>query len=269
MRELSHLEIKKHLLDILINFDDLCNQNNLKMYLCAGTLLGAVRHKGFIPWDDDIDVCMDRKSYNRLLKVAQKQQVFNQYYKIIDYSFHDSNYPYIKVIDLRTKMDQQFGNDIADYLWIDVFPMDGLPQDPDLQKKLYRKISTIREILMLSFAKPGEGRSLLRKVFKTPLIPLAKLYGLDRSNRRLINLAQSYDYTQTGLIGDTVWGDYGKEILTVKEYFNSTKVSFEGHQFNTMASWDKYLTMLYGNNYMEIPPKEKQVSHNLTAWLRD
>ena len=268
MKQLTRKEVKQYLLNILVNFDQFCKQNDLTMYLCAGTLLGAVRHHGFIPWDDDIDVCMDRESYNRLVSIAKKDPVFDKYYKVIDFQFGDSNYPYIKIIDLRTKMSQQFGNDVADYLWIDVFPMDGLPDDEKQQKRLYKKISTIREILMLSFAKPGQGRSFAKKVLKTPLIPLAKLYGLKRANNQLSKLSQSYDYYKTGMIGDVLWGDYGKEMLTVEEYFKSTKVTFEDYTFDTFACWDRYLTELYGNDYMEIPPKSKQVNHNLQAWLR-
>ena len=141
MKQLTRKEVKQYLLNILVNFDQFCKQNDLTMYLCAGTLLGAVRHHGFIPWDDDIDVCMDRESYNRLVSIAKKDPVFDKYYKVIDFQFGDSNYPYIKIIDLRTKMSQQFGNDVADYLWIDVFPMDGLPDDEKQQKRLYKKIS--------------------------------------------------------------------------------------------------------------------------------
>lgn len=268
MRELTRPEIKVRLLNILLNFDDLCHQSGVKMYLCAGTLLGAVRHHGFIPWDDDIDVCMDRQSYEKIIAIAKKNSVFNGHYKITDYRFGDSNYPYIKIIDLETKMSQQFGNDIADYLWIDVFPMDGLPADVDQQKRLYKKIALTRELLMLSFAKPGQGRTLAKRIFKPIFIGFAKLYGLDRANRKLSALAQTYDYRQTGVIGDVIWGDYGKEVLTTHEYFESTKVDFEKHQFDTMACWDKYLTMLYGKDYMEMPPKKKRVDHRLKAWLR-
>lgn len=268
MKRLTRKDVKQYLLDILVNFDEFCEQNNLTMYLCAGTLLGAVRHHGFIPWDDDIDVCMDRESYNQLVDIARKQPVFNKYYKVIDFQFGNSNYPYVKIVDLRTQMSQQFENDVADFLWIDVFPMDGLPRDKRQQKRLYQRISTIREILMLSFAKPGQGRSLVRRLIKTPLIPLAKLYGSKHANRQLIKLSQTYDYKTTGIIGDVLWGDYGKEVLTVEEYFKSTKVTFENYRFDTFADWDKYLTNLYGSNYMEIPPKSKQVNHNLQAWLR-
>lgn len=268
MQELTHTEIKQRLLDILINFQDFCDQNNLKMYLCAGTLLGAVRHHGFIPWDDDIDVCMDRESYEKVMLIASKQSEFNGHYKITDFRFNDSSYPFIKVVDLETKMSQQFENDEADYLWIDVFPMDGLPSDKALQRTLYRKVSFVREIQMLSFAKIGQGRSFAKRIIKPLFIVLAKLYGLNRANRKLNQLSRTYDFRETGWIGDVMWGDYNKETLTTKDYFRSTTVDFEGHSFDTMACWDKYLTALYGSDYMEIPPKDKQVNHCLRAWLR-
>ena len=94
------------------------------------------------------------------------------------------------------------------------------------------------------------------------------MYGLKRANRTLNRLSQTYDFRKTGWIGDVMWGDYNKETLTTKDYFNSTTVSFEGHDFDTIACWDKYLTALYGKDYMEIPPKNKQVNHCLRAWLR-
>lgn len=268
MYELTHKEIKERLLNILINYQEFCETNDLKMYLCAGTLLGAVRHNGFIPWDDDIDVCMDRKSYDKVMELARKQSVFNGHYKITEFRFGDSSYPFIKVVDLETKMSQQFENDEADYLWIDVFPMDGLPADKKMQKKLYHKVAVIREIQMLSFAKAGQGRTLAKRILKPLIIPFAKLYGLEHANKKLDQLSQTYDFQKTGWIGDVMWGDYGKETLTVEEYFQSTTVKFEGHEFDTMKCWNKYLSCLYGTDYMEIPPKSKQVNHCLKAWLR-
>ncbi|WP_367342065.1 phosphorylcholine transferase LicD [Limosilactobacillus sp.] len=268
MQQLTRPQIQQRLLNIMLNFDNFCQRHDLKMYLCAGTLLGAIRHHGFIPWDDDIDVCMDRQSYNKVLEIAKSQRTFNDHYMFTDYHFGNSSYPFIKVVDLETKMDQEYENDMADYLWIDVFPMDGLPSDITAQKKIYKKIGVARQIQMLSFAKPGTGRTMAKRIIKPFFMIFARMYGLSRANRRLDQLAQSYDFRQTGWIGDVMWGDFGRETLTAKEYFKSTKVSFEGHQFYTMACWNKYLTMLYGNDYMAMPPKSKRLDHHLRAWLR-
>ena len=83
MKQLSLKEIRRRLLGILIELDEFCSENNIKYYLCAGTLLGAVRHKGFIPWDDDIDICMSRPDYDKLLSISKENDTFHNHYKII------------------------------------------------------------------------------------------------------------------------------------------------------------------------------------------
>ena len=119
MRELTTPEIRKRLLDILIVFREFCHENNLNFYLCAGTLLGAVRHGGFIPWDDDIDVAMLRDNYDKLLDIARDNPIIKDKYKIISYELGTSHYPFLKILDMETQTIQSFSNEgHNNSLWI-------------------------------------------------------------------------------------------------------------------------------------------------------
>lgn len=268
MKKLSHSDVQNRLLNILVSFYKYCQSSNLRMYLCAGTLLGAIRHKGFIPWDDDIDVCMPRRDYNILLQIAKTNYRLSSHYAVTEYTLGNSDYPFIKIVDLDTYMKQQFEDEQADYLWIDVFPMDGLPASKEQQKKIYSQIKFYRQLLMWSFAKIGTGTTTIKKIVKPVLTVLAKIYGKDRLAIKLENIAKTYDYQKTGWIGDVIWGDFNKETMTTKSFFESTTVTFEKQQFTTFKNWDEYLSNLYGNDYMKIPEKKDRHDHHLNAWLR-
>ena len=157
MKELTTPEIRKRLLDILVVFREFCQENNLNFYLCAGTLLGAVRHGGFIPWDDDIDVAMLRDDYDKLLDIARDNPIIKDKYKIISYELGTSHYPFLKILDMETQTIQSFSDEgHNNSLWIDIFPFDDVSENTELRKKQYRKVGILREILMLNFAKFGK-----------------------------------------------------------------------------------------------------------------
>lgn len=268
MEKLTLQDIRKRLLGILIELNDFCNENNIQYYLCAGTLLGAIRHKGFIPWDDDIDIAMSRPDYDQLLKIAGKNDTFHGHYKIISFENGTTHYPFMKVLDTDTYTKQRFTNESNENsLWVDIFPFDGVPENTKKRRQLYRKELTIRKILNLNFAKIGDGKTLSRELLKPLLIPFSKLYGIKRANRRIDQLCRTYDYKSSNLVGDIVWGDYDKEIMTKKDFENYVYVEFEGHQFKTMSCWDNYLKGLYGD-YMKLPPVGERENHEIETWLR-
>ncbi len=270
MIKLETKDVKKRLLNILLALQKFCNDHDLQFYLSAGTLLGAIRHQGFIPWDDDIDVCMSRPDYDTLLKLAQKSKNFGGHYKIECFFLGNSNYPFIKVIDTNTKIDPTYMEEgSTGSLFVDVFPVDALPDNISKIKSIYRKAEIYRRILMLNSAKIGTGKSKLRTLIKPFLVPFAKLIGVKRCNQKLDQLSRTYNFAAGQKVGSIMWGLYGPgEVMPKQGFDQSITVTFEGHSFQTMACWKEYLINMYGD-YMKLPPKESRRIHLLTAWERE
>lgn len=265
---MSTSEIRQSLLNILISFDKFCNQNNLTMYLCAGTLLGAVRHHGFIPWDDDIDVCMSRPDYDRLIELTKNNSFISNKLEVVSFENKLSNYPYVKVIDKTTYIEQKYINEKNKSLWIDVFPIDGVSENTDIRKKEYSKISILRKIIILNSAKIGSGVTKIKKIIKSILIPISKLIGTNYPNFMINKLCHKYPFQTSSLVGDKCAGTYNSEIMKKKDFLKTDTVIFEGHPFKTMACYKQYLTDLYGCNYIKLPPKSQRKTHSLIAYKK-
>lgn len=139
MIELNKKEIQNIELNILLEFSKFCNENKLRYYLVGGTLLGAIRHKGFIPWDDDIDVCMPRPDYELFISNFHSD---NSCLKLCCNKFGNLKAPFAKLKDTRTIVVNDIlvnDNDIDTNLWIDIFPVDGLPDSECNRKKHIKK----------------------------------------------------------------------------------------------------------------------------------
>lgn len=265
MKKLDSEDIKRIELNILIFFDELCKKNNLKYYLSGGTLLGAIRHKGFIPWDDDIDVCMPRKDYEKLMEIFGEIYPNRYFIKCIQHK--NFVFPFIKLVDRNTKILSKYNNSYVDSnLWIDILPVDGLPSDKNELEKIYKKVNFYRRLLMLNFANAGQGSTSLRKIFKPIAILVAKMIGADKCVNNIEKLAKKNDYDRSDYVGAITWGLYGiGECMKKSEFEKVIYVDFEGYKFPTFSCWDSYLRGLY-KNYMELPPVEKRKTHEIEAY---
>lgn len=267
MKRLNLKEIKHIEFEILREFYNYCKFNDLRFYLAGGSLLGAIRHKGFIPWDDDIDVCMPRSDYNYFVNNFNG---WNKNLEVRSNTLRNLGAPFSKVIDIRTKIDSRFTEDEIDKnLWIDVFPVDGLPENMADVNKIYRKCGFYRTILLLCGSKLGEGKSTFRKYSKYILKPLSNLYGTQRCIHRIESIAAQHPYDKSDYVGIVTWGLYGTgERMLKTEFEKAVEVEFEGHKFPAFSCWDSYLRGLYGD-YMQLPPIEKRKTHDMVAYLVD
>ena len=267
---LSSDEIKSVELDILLELQRECAKYNIKFYLCSGSLLGAIRHKGFIPWDDDIDVCMARPEYNKFIKLFNEGKFeFSDKIKMLCCENNNFNSPYIKLLDTDTKIEDEHFNSEVESLWIDIFPVDGLPDNMEEVKKIYKRTDFWRRILYLNSVKIGYGKNMYKKIIKAVVaIPVAKLIGAKRCNEKLISIGKECDYDKSNYVGLVTWGLYGPgERIKKDEFEKETTVQFEGHEFSGVSCWDSYLTNIYGD-YMQLPPEEDRIDHAMIAFRR-
>lgn len=264
-REGAHLlslkEIQARELEMLKLFIGICEENGLRYYMAGGTLLGAVRHKGFIPWDDDIDLLMPRPDYEKLQAIAAKQPLAPRY------RFHSSDLgnlhdPMCKIFDTSTYVDKKYIRDKYDrYLWIDIFPMDGLPEDENEVEEIYRKVLRAHRILRFVKSKEGAGASRLRALVKPVIKPFAMLiFGRKRIVRYIEKIAKRYPFEESRSVGGIVFGYGPQEKCDRAAYVNGVEMRFEDCKVMAPGCFDYYLTSLFGD-YMTPPPKDKRQVH--------
>lgn len=262
MQRLTNEQIKEIEFQMLVEFSEYCDEKGLCYVLAGGTLLGAIRHKGFIPWDDDIDVMMPRPDYVKFQKYQEKEERFC----CRTVTDGTSAIPFLKIVNTETIIESKYNNRKTDaHLWVDVFPIDGLPKEDRLVEKIYKHIMFMRKLLLISTAKVGRGSNFLRMFIKSILhFPLAA-FGSMRIASMIENYCMKYEFDKSDYVGGICWGYGPQEKCPKKEWLERVQVEFEGKKFWAPGCWDLYLKNLYGE-YMKLPPEEKRIQHNMKAW---
>lgn len=258
---------KEILVDELSYFDKFCKENGIKYFAVGGTAIGAVRHKGFIPWDDDIDVAMFREDYDRFC--ALKHKLENTKYRIVDY--HDKGYynPGAKFIDISTTLWEYELQTISMGAYIDVFPFDVSDGNADVYQAISCKIK--RSFKNLERSKLRASFSFLWWALRKGHIPTLLrcivnfLYYNHKEKQCIKEVEQNEDMLRKQ-VGDFVlyyssFYPIDKELNTKETFATTIKMPFESTTIEMPVGYDKYLRNLYGD-YMELPPKEKQKPHH-------
>lgn len=264
---LSLDEIHVILTDMLRLVDKICKSEKLPYYLSGGTLLGAVRHQGFIPWDDDIDLMMPRPAYEHFLTAAPKY-LPKRYSLAFPGRAPDYALPWMRIIDRGTAVEND-GTLKAhtSTLFLDIFPIDGLPYSPRRSALFFKKIR-VWDVLLKCARKKGFLPGERLRWLKRPLMALTRLRKLPGYALSLDRAARRYSFEKSKYAGVCVVTHYGsRERMPAEVFRGRTMVTFEELSVPAPIGYDTYLRGLYGD-YMQLPPEEKRRSlHNLNACI--
>lgn len=268
-KALSIKEMQQAEYEMLQQFDLFCKQNKLDYWMVGGTLLGAVRHKGFIPWDDDIDIGMPRPHFERLLALAKEKPV-GKYMELWSYQDDRTSQPFAQLVrkDMRLKKSaDNYSKDYpVPYLWVDVFPIDGFPKRRWQKKWHLDKMALARTLSIRARARFGRGTSPVRMVAKMPFILVGRLIGVRRLRSFIVRTALRYPYEESEEVGIAVNGFYGPgEAYRKAAVYPLVDLPFEDSVFPAPKCYDSYLRGIYGD-YQILPPPEKRKVHHMKVY---
>ena len=261
-------KLQEAILEVFVEFDKLCSANGLTYYLNGGCLIGAVRHRGFIPWDDDMDIVMPREDYNKLIEILKTKEDFP--YTVDHYAFkHFNSGSYIlKLSNPKVKFGKKNGDTVLEYeAFLSVFPLNGLPSSK-LKQRLFEtrvKLSYVY-LRMVRTSKRGVASSnhgLAERIG----ISVNKLFGIgahetvNSAAEKLDRLLQKYPYDLSDKICEFSYG-IAPFVWDRAIYKEPKLVEFEGLNIYAPTDYERYLTEFYGD-YMQLPPVEKRVPKHI------
>lgn len=254
------LKLQNRIYDMLIVFDKICKKHSLDYYLAYGTLLGAVRHQDFIPWDDDVDIVMPREDYDKLVRIYKEILPPNfdlHYYK------NTPNYflSFAKISDKSTTVVEK-ANNANDYrvegVYIDIFPIDGMGNC--YRKACLRgKKSLIYRTIIDSSMNVFENKK--RALWKQLIINLGRKFDTERMQEKLIRFLRKKTYNSSQYVCMCASSYRNKKIIKKEIYGIPQKIKFRDYYFNAPEQSEKYLRVEYGD-FMKLPPIEKRHSHH-------
>lgn len=253
--QLEELEILKQVVEI-------CNKNNIRYYMLGGTLLGAVRHKGFIPWDDDIDIGMPRNDYEKFIKLFSKYERENFKLEKLKYRY------FIKIVNKNIIVKSNTGiNSEIIGAWIDIFPLDGMASN--LFKKrihMFRILFWRAMFQFANFSRAVNMKQNKRPIHEKILINIGKIFKFEHIlknfdvEKRLDKCLKKYNYENSEFVGNFMGAYKFKEMFPKKIYNEIAEYNFEEIKLVGPKDYDFVLKQLY-RDYMKLPPVEERNKH--------
>ena len=260
MRHLSSKEIQSISNDILKHIREVCDRINVPFFLAYGTVIGAIRHKGFIPWDDDIDIYMYRSDYEKFKQIVIEE---NTQFKLLDVEIASQYYmPQVKLMDRRTRMDWHVAKNIYPIgVWVDIYVLDNVPDDDRVLRSFQRKLNFLQSCYAHSLYRPTINS--LKSFVSFILLCWTKIIGPRFFSKIIVSMAKRYNNQSTRRIAPSSFTASSREeaVLDREIIGNGVLAEFEGEGYLVPEKTDAYLRHFYGN-YMQLPPEEKRISNH-------
>ncbi len=258
----SDKELKEKLIEMFSWFHNFCAENNLRYYALGGTMLGAERHGGFIPWDDDIDIGMPRCDYEKLWALLKGKKIGKYIMETPDTEANDYFYPFSKIYDTSTTLIENTKSKIKRGIYLDIFPLDGIGNSLEESRENYRAVEKAFNLLLTRVTGIRKGRAFYKNL---SVILLRLVPSFILNNKKLLkkvdNICKRYDFDSCSWCGNLVGAWHFKEIMP-REFIGEPKLyRFENVEMYGVADADAYLTNLYGD-WRKLPPEDKRVSHH-------
>lgn len=271
-KSLSIKEIQGISLEILKIVTDLCEELHLRYFLIYGTLIGAIRHHGYIPWDDDVDIMMPRPDYDKLLEYLSVHKlpnlsVFNRQ--------TNQGYPYMitRISDDRYILELENEKSVGMGVFVDIYPYDGLGNTKKEAIRYGMKGDRLSSLCYQATRKHFAieiTRSRIRKIVKLPVFVVSKLIGKNYFQNKLEKLARVKNYDDCEFVGCVVWLSGGVKDIFKRSWFDETiKMPFDKYEFRVPKNYDAVLRHAYGD-YMQLPPEKDRVAqHYYKAYRKE
>lgn len=252
-RKLQMDEVKDMQMELMRYVRDVCKKHGLRYYMCGGTLLGAVRHKGYIPWDDDVDLAMPMPDFLQFIKIVKEE---NKYLSLNIYDYPDHYYNFfMRLINPETYMRYwEYPFLMSTGLSIDIFPLFGLPSQPKERDFFYKKIRLLNERYISTYIENDQDTQELTLV-------------RHELQKQIEEMMVQYPFDECEWIGNVLSKYRDKEIMPRTIYQDSVQLQFENDTFAAASGFKEYLERMFGN-YMKLPPEAEQMNtHDYCAYV--